>query len=707
MNSIGQNILEQEDMIKGMPDESLQIEMQMPTGRFPEFLILSEIQRRTDMRQRYAGQQNMAMPTVKDKVVADGLATMAATVSPAPAAPNSPSPNVPLGDSQQGLAGAGIPMMASGGKTEGSNGFPDLSGDGKISQKDILIGKGVITASDGTGLADAMRRSRSTSPEFLGSSFAGPTDYLVQAATSFLLNQGLDPSNYTAQELIEIGRQRMQDSRSFLPDSVADDQISTIGDVLEGSKNLMASALPDFPEMNLGESTADRQRRAGEFADELSRRGDAIKESFTVDIPESNLGRSARGEGIESAVADIADVGTNVIDELSRRGAAVAESFDLESPISQSDIDERNRQLELNRGILSSLDPMSMEEVGQRQDEFNELVDEYNQAVLQGREDRINAIRQRNTAFFPKEPTERLGDGLADFFSGLFSSDGSEGDEDRVTQADRRRRRNQRDGVQNAVAQDVDVVADDTETFDIGDDFLNATNAILGGAAPDDVFRVLGVDNVNTGAVTGAAKTDLNRSSSIEDLMALRDESAGLARTRADEIDDLIQSTRRDAANQAFYAALGQLGAGIAEGKIGEGLSKGIGEVTSRQARQAQMEGALNLKKMEAQDKDIERRASNIAAIANIDLNERKLAAEIAANANLQARNTTTRQTAVANVVNNVFDADDYTDELERQTAYVNLYNSLASAYNVPELPLPQASQRTRTPQQSISAYDR
>jgi hypothetical protein len=458
----------------------------------------------------------------------------------------------------------------------------------------------------------------------------------------------------------------MQESRSFLPDSVADDQISTIGDVLEGSKNLMVSALPDFPEMNLGESTADRQRRAGEFADELSRRGDAIKESFTVDIPESDLGRSARGEGIESAVADIADVGRRIIDA-----------------------------------------PLTMDEVRERQDEFNELVEEYNQGVLQGREDRVNALRQHNTAFFPKEPTERLGDGLAGFLSGLFSSDDSEGDEDRVTQADRRRRRNQGNSGQNAAAQDVDVVAGDTETFDVGDDFLDATNAILGGAAPDDVFRVLGVDNVNTGSVTGAAKTDLTRSSSIEELMALRDESAGLARTRADEIDDLIQSTRRDAANQAFYAALGQLGAGIAEGKIGEGLSKGIGEVTSRQARQAQMEGALNLKKMEAQDKDIERRASNIAAIANIDLNERKLAAEIAANANLQSRNTTTRQTAVANVVNSVFDEDDYTDPDERTTAYLSLYNSLAGAYNVPQLPMPQASQRTRTPQQSISAYDR
>ena len=154
MNSIGQNILEQEDMIKGMPDESLQMEMQMPTGRFPEFLILSEIQRRTDMRQRYARQQDMAMPTIKDQVVADGLAAMATQASPVPAAPNSPSPNVPLGDSQQGLAGMGVQTFASGGKTEEIDGFPDYSGDGKISRKDVLIGRGVLPMDNGGPFSD-------------------------------------------------------------------------------------------------------------------------------------------------------------------------------------------------------------------------------------------------------------------------------------------------------------------------------------------------------------------------------------------------------------------------------------------------------------------------------------------------------------------------------------------------------------------------
>ena len=46
------NILEVEDVVKGMPDEALQKEAQRPTGRVPQFLVVSEIQRRTDKRER-------------------------------------------------------------------------------------------------------------------------------------------------------------------------------------------------------------------------------------------------------------------------------------------------------------------------------------------------------------------------------------------------------------------------------------------------------------------------------------------------------------------------------------------------------------------------------------------------------------------------------------------------------------------------------
>ena len=310
--ALGKNILEQEDDLKGMPDSFLQMEMQMPSGRYPEFLVMSEVQRRGDMRQRFmAQQQEGSQPSVKDQMIASLSA--ASQVPPIP--------------------------MASGGKAESD--FPDYSGDGKITKKDILIGRGVIPMDNGGGLSDAMRRSRSNSPSRMSETFTGPTDFLVQAATSYLISQGLDPTTYTVQELVEIGRQRAQDRRSFLPASVADEQMSTLGEVLEGSKNLLASAVPDMPEMNLGASSADRQRRAGELADDLSRRADAVRDSFTVDVSDFNIGRSPRGEGIESAVSSVADAGDFMLDQLLPERTAVGSSGQMRRGRSRAD-DERS-----------------------------------------------------------------------------------------------------------------------------------------------------------------------------------------------------------------------------------------------------------------------------------------------------------------------------------------------------------------------------
>ena len=49
------NILEQEDIVKGMPDEVLIAQSQNPTGGIPQFLLVSEIQRREKIRASYQG----------------------------------------------------------------------------------------------------------------------------------------------------------------------------------------------------------------------------------------------------------------------------------------------------------------------------------------------------------------------------------------------------------------------------------------------------------------------------------------------------------------------------------------------------------------------------------------------------------------------------------------------------------------------------
>ena len=89
------NILEQEDIIKGLPDNLLQTEAQRPTGKYPPFLVVSEIQRRTDMRRRFDAARQQPQQPVAQQIVAQGIGSM---------------------QPQQ------TKMMASGGKTGYSNG---------------------------------------------------------------------------------------------------------------------------------------------------------------------------------------------------------------------------------------------------------------------------------------------------------------------------------------------------------------------------------------------------------------------------------------------------------------------------------------------------------------------------------------------------------------------------------------------------------
>jgi hypothetical protein len=64
------NILQQEDLIKGAPDDLLIQEAKAPTGQVPQYLVISEIQRRKDMRERFASQEEQPSQTVADQIVA-------------------------------------------------------------------------------------------------------------------------------------------------------------------------------------------------------------------------------------------------------------------------------------------------------------------------------------------------------------------------------------------------------------------------------------------------------------------------------------------------------------------------------------------------------------------------------------------------------------------------------------------------------------
>ena len=68
------NILQIEDRLKSVPDDNLQNEMTNPSGMFPQYLVMSEIQRRAKMREDYEGRmaaesKTPPLPSIREQMV--------------------------------------------------------------------------------------------------------------------------------------------------------------------------------------------------------------------------------------------------------------------------------------------------------------------------------------------------------------------------------------------------------------------------------------------------------------------------------------------------------------------------------------------------------------------------------------------------------------------------------------------------------------
>lgn len=91
------NIIEAEDMVKGLPDQVLFQYAQNPPPTIPQFLAVSEVQRRQDMRQRFQAQQQQEKGTVKDQILQGigGTGMAPEMSSPPPMAPSMPQGGPP------------------------------------------------------------------------------------------------------------------------------------------------------------------------------------------------------------------------------------------------------------------------------------------------------------------------------------------------------------------------------------------------------------------------------------------------------------------------------------------------------------------------------------------------------------------------------------------------------------------------------------
>lgn len=128
------NILEAEDTIKGLPDDYLFNEAQYPSGKLPQFLVVSEIQRRQDMRQRYQANAKQPEGTVKDQILMGAQQGAQQAPQAAQQAPQAmPQQPMPQGIPQT-IQPSGTAYMASGGIAPGGTVY--MADGGRVPERD-------------------------------------------------------------------------------------------------------------------------------------------------------------------------------------------------------------------------------------------------------------------------------------------------------------------------------------------------------------------------------------------------------------------------------------------------------------------------------------------------------------------------------------------------------------------------------------------
>ena len=164
------NILEQEDLIKGATDDILLQEAKSPTGRVPQFLVISEIQRRKSMRDRFSAQDGQPEQSVAEQIVAgaapQGIGALQPQASSMPMqAPQMPpemmvAQNAPMAPPPQMMAAGGGRMpyrrMADGGIVPPNSLVEDASKFNPEGLDDIDPSEMAMASSTNMGIASVL-----------------------------------------------------------------------------------------------------------------------------------------------------------------------------------------------------------------------------------------------------------------------------------------------------------------------------------------------------------------------------------------------------------------------------------------------------------------------------------------------------------------------------------------------------------------------
>lgn len=130
------NILEVQDALKDFSQDQLVKEMQAPSGQAPQFLVLSELNRRQRMKQDFDARQAQQQPTVAEKLVAaagapqGGIGAMAQSMAPQ----TDMAMNTGISQMEEPMSGEVMEMNEGGFLSSIKNRYVDPTGDLKYGQ---------------------------------------------------------------------------------------------------------------------------------------------------------------------------------------------------------------------------------------------------------------------------------------------------------------------------------------------------------------------------------------------------------------------------------------------------------------------------------------------------------------------------------------------------------------------------------------------
>ena len=136
------NIIEVQDALKDFSQDQLVKEMQAPSGQAPQFLVLSELNRRQRMKQDFDARQAQQQPTVAEKLVAaagapqGGIGAMAQSMAPQ----TDMAMNTGISQMEEPMSGE-VMKMNPGGSTNfriGGQGQGTVLNRGNLTQEDLM-----------------------------------------------------------------------------------------------------------------------------------------------------------------------------------------------------------------------------------------------------------------------------------------------------------------------------------------------------------------------------------------------------------------------------------------------------------------------------------------------------------------------------------------------------------------------------------------